>query len=309
MKSPSKIVRWVRRRYLALCKRCDLPFSLYSVSNAKEVYHQRTGLEISYANPVTYNEKLFWLARYWQNPLIVKCSDKVAVREYVRSCGLPFLLNELFAVYDDPYAIAWDSLPDKFVLKCNHGCAFNIICKDKSQLDIAKSVNCLDAWMNTRYGRSSAEYQYLYIKPKVLAERFIDGGDAGKFEIQFFCFNGKARHILLRNDLGDVSANSFAVTYDMDWNREYARIDEDSSVSISRPSNLDELILYAEKLAKPFPQVRVDFYLVGDRVYFGELTFSTCGNVMANYRKEKLALWAQELVLPPKSPERWKDLQ
>lgn len=300
--------RWLRRRYLAFCKRNNVPFSFYSTCNAREVYHQRTGGELSYAHPDTFDEKMFWLARYWQDPLIVRCSDKIAVREYVDSCGLSFLLNDLYGVYSHPRDIDWSSLPDRFVLKCNHGCAFNIICKDKHALNRDESMALLEKWMGTRYGEDTAEYQYLYIKPGILAERFIDAGASGKYEIQFFCFNGKARHILLRNDLGDASQNAFAISYDMDWNREFARIDENPSIAVPRPENLDSLVGYAEKLAAPFPQVRVDFYLAGDDVIFGELTFSTCGNVLSNYKGEIQTEWSGELVLPHKSGKKWSSL-
>ena len=39
------------------------------------------------------------------------------------------------------------------------------------------------------------------------------------------------------------------------------------------PSTLKEMIFYAEVLSKDIPFLRVDFYEIAGKVYFGELTF------------------------------------
>lgn len=299
-----KTKRKIRSSFVSFGKK-HLPYPIYAVANSKMVYHNGTGKELNYKKVADFNEKIFWLARYWQHPLIVKCADKIAVRDYVRDCGLDFLLNEILVVYSSADNISLDDLPDKFVLKCNHGCGFNIICKDKSLLDITEVKVKVDKWLHTSIGIETAEYQYQHIQPCAYAERYIGDEEDERLEIQFFCFNGKARHILLRNDLGDAAKQSFAISYTRDWKRVKDRKREDMSIDIEKPENLDSMISYAERLARPFPNVRVDFYLVGDRVYFGELTFSTSGNILYNYNDKVLKEWGGELVLPEKIRTKW----
>ena len=58
------------------------------------------------------------------------------------------------------------------------------------------------------------------------------------------------------------------------------------------------MIDYARRLSKDFPQVRVDFYEIDDRLVFGELTFSSNGGVQSNYKKEYIRSLGEELKLP-----------
>ena len=69
------------------------------------------------------------------NDTVVKCADKYAVREYIEKKGYSDLLVPLVDHWEDAREIEWDKLPDKFVLKCNHGCAYNILCDDKNNFD------------------------------------------------------------------------------------------------------------------------------------------------------------------------------
>ena len=280
--------------------RCPYAFAHY-------YYWKYTGNELNWKDPKDINQKLFWLSRYWQDPRIVQCSDKLAVREYLQKLGLGYILTEVYAVYHSEEEIDFDVLPSQFVLKTNHcgGGDYMVICKDKSRLDRENALKIIREGLNTIIGISTCEYQYQYIQPKAFAEEFIKGEDGERLEIQFFCFNGQAKHILVRNDLGDAASNPFVISYDMNWNRVRDRKKEDMNIDIERPSKLDEMIRIANKLAEPFPQVRIDLYYVKDKIYFSEMTFSTSGNVLWNYTDEVIQRWGEELVLPSKLKIKW----
>ena len=128
-----------------------------------------------------------------------------------------------------------------------------------------------------------------------------------RLEIQFFFFDGEAKHILVRNDLGDAAENSFAISYDMNWNRVHDRKIEDMSINVDKPRRYDEMLSIAKKLAEPFPHVRVDLYYVDDRIIFGELTFSTSGKILVNYPDETIQRWGDEWTLPEKLNMKWSD--
>ena len=80
------------------------------------------------------------------------------------------------------------------------------------------------------------------------------------------------------------------------------------SIDIPRPAKLDEMIAIANKLASPFPHVRIDLYYVDEQIIFGEMTFSSSGNILWKYPKTIHNKWGEELVLPNKLSIRWKDV-
>lgn len=273
----------------------------------KFIYLLRTGKVLNLKNPQDLNEKMFWLSRYWRNPLITLCSDKYKVRQFLEEKGCGDILNEQYGVYDRGEDIDFEKLPDKFVLKCNHGSRMNIIVEDKNKLNIPETIATLNKWVKFQYGRGT-EWQYKAIEPKILAEKYLESQDGKMIEYQIFCFNGKPMFFLVRNDLRksevDKASIEYAVSYTMDWKRVYMRKDEEQfNFELPKPANYEKMIEYAKRLSEGFPQVRVDYYEIDDRLVFGELTFSSNGSVQSNYKDEYIKSLGNELELPSKFNE------
>lgn len=263
------------------------------------IYTIRTGRLLSFKSPKDLNQKMFWLARYWRHPLIVQCADKYKVREYLQSKGCGDILNELYGIYTDARDINFDNLPKKFAVKCNHGSGMNIVCEDKSELDIAATVTKLNEWLKFQFGRG-VEWQYKDIERKIIAEKYLEGN---MIEYQVWCFNGEPVMFLVRNDLresSDDDANtSYAITYTPDWQRVFYRKNEEQyNIALPKPRNYDKMLDYAKRLSADFPQVRVDFYEVNGQLIFGEMTFSSHGNILSNYKQEVLDMLGKRLLLP-----------
>ncbi|MBO7119856.1 MAG: hypothetical protein J6W03_06020 [Bacteroidaceae bacterium] len=270
----------------------------------KVIYFLRTRKYWDNNNPKDLNEKLFWLARYWRHPLIVKCADKYRVREYLQEKGCGDILNELYAVCDKGEQIDFDNLPEKFVLKCNHGSRMNLICEDKKTFDTRAAIKQLNKWMKFQYGRG-VEWQYKDIERRILVEKYLESVDGKMTEYQIFCFNGKPMFFLVRNDLRkskiDKENVEFAVSYTIDWKRVYMRKDEEQfDFELPKPHNYQKMIDYATRLAQDFPQVRVDYYEIDDKLVFGELTFTSHGAIQSNYKDEYVQSLGELLILPPK---------
>lgn len=270
----------------------------------KFIYLLRTGKVLNLKNPQDLNEKMFWLSRYWRNPLITLCSDKYKVRQFLEEKGCGDILNEQYGVYDSGEEIDFDKLPNKFVLKCNHGSRMNIIVEDKSKINIPKIVATLNKWVKFQYGRGT-EWQYRAIEPKILAEKYLESQDGKMIEYQIFCFNGNPMFFLVRNDLRksdvDKASIEYAVSYTMDWKRVYMRKDEEQfNFELPKPANYEKMIEYAKRLSDGFPQVRVDYYEIDDKLVFGELTFSSNGSVQSNYKDEYIVSLGKEIQLPEK---------
>ena len=298
------VPRSIVSKALALTKkfRDQIAMRWFPVSYAKIYYRARTGKRLNYRNVQNLNEKLFWLERHWRDPLISTCTDKYAVRQYVEDCGFGSLLNELYGVYDDASEVDVCALPNKFVLKCTHGCKYNIFCVEKHHFDMEAARERLNTWMGRTYGLGSAEWHYSGIKPRIIAERYIEPYDGRLMQFQLYCFNGKPTFFLARNDLTGGLGHAIRLSYDLDWKRLFYRKGEEAVADgYEQPHNLRRMIECARELGRPFPHVRVDFFEVGQALTLGELTFSTSANVLSTLQDDVLERLGRELRLPRRS--------
>jgi hypothetical protein len=124
--------------------------------------------------PSDFNEKIQWLKLYAHDELVIKCADKYGMYEYVKSCGNTDVLNEVYGVYDSTNQISWDALPEKFALKCTHGCGYNVVTNNKRSLDRDVVFAKLDSFLKVKFGRVSIEPHYDKIKPRIIAEKYIE---------------------------------------------------------------------------------------------------------------------------------------
>jgi hypothetical protein len=237
-------------------------------------YKVKMGRKLNLKNPIRYTEKLQWYKVNYHDPLLTQCSDKYKVREYIKSKDLQNTLVNLYAVYDDPNQISIDNLPEKFVIKITNGCGTNILCQEKSSIDLNKIRHELALWMKRDNYAVGREWSYKGIKPRIIIEEYLEDHDNnfdGINDYKFICFNGEPKYVVL--DV-DRHVNHKRNIYDIDWNFIDVSTDHPNFGDIvDKPKGLEEMIEIAKVIAKDFPCVRVDLYWVNSRVYFGELTF------------------------------------
>lgn len=264
---------------------------------AKKRYEKMTGKKLNYRHPRDFNEKLMWLTRYWQHPLKTKCADKYLVRDYVKECGLEEILVPLIAVYESADEIDFNALPDSFVLKCNHGSGFNIIVRDKKEIDEGKVRKQLDEWMAVDFHKLAYEIHYRDIPRKIVCEKLLSNTAPTEYQVRMI--NGNPVSICACSK-GDGTMQTYKEnSYNLDWT-ENADCEEGlQRGNFDKPQNLDMILEYATVLSTSFPFVRADFYEVGENVYFAELTFSPSTNCL-HYPQERLNELGNMLVLPPK---------
>ncbi|NLZ34564.1 MAG: hypothetical protein GX889_06575 [Clostridiales bacterium] len=202
--------------------------------------------------------------------------DKYKVREFIEGAiGKEYLTN-LIGVYNKVEEINFDKLPDKFVLKTNHGSGYFIICSDKKQLNIDDCKNKLSKWMKENYYNKCKEKQYKNIERKIICEEFIGNLNSDFLDCRVFCFNGKPEFIQI--DEGFAYGQTRRNHYDLNWNKLDFKMKYDSiEREIKKPKNLAKVIELAEVLCRDFNFVRVDFYLSDEKIYFSELTFTPTG--------------------------------
>ena len=240
------------------------------------VLHKRLNLK----NPQTFNEKIQWMKLYYypNNPLVIKCSDKYAVREYIKDKGYGEKLVPLLGVWDRAEDIDWDRLPNRFVLKCNHGCAYNIIVSDKSKLDKAETVKRLNEWLKEDFGAFNIEIHYSAINHhRITCEEFL--GETIT-DYKFFCFSGEPYCIYVSNDLIHDRQAQIGFFYLDGKKMPLYRDDYTDIPNVTLPHFYDEMRKAAADLCYDFPFVRVDFFITNDTWYFAELTFTPGAGMM-----------------------------
>ena len=249
-----------------------------------------------FEHPKDLNEKINYLKFYGDTSKWPMLTDKYAVRKNIESIGLGDTLVKLYGKWDSVEDIDWDSLPDKFVMKCNNGSGDVLICKDKAKLDIEATKRYFDKMLHREFGVVSGEPHYALIKPCIIAEELLDAstqpcGSSSLVDYKIWCFNGNPHSVWCCYNRKQYHAN--VGVYDLNW-----QYHPEASVftkhyimgrqQLPKPTCLDRMIEVAKKLSCGFPVLRVDLYEVNGHVYFGELTFTSQSGCMDYFSKKFL---------------------
>ena len=270
-----------------------LPDAYVQASQFKQAHGRRLNL----AAPATFNEKLHWLIRYHRDPVMTQLADKYAVRDYVAARLGSSFLNDLYGVWDDPNAIPFDTLPESYVLKVNHGSGQNIFCRDTSRLNRPRIRAQLTKWLRRSEYWRSREWAYKDIPPRILCERLLSDEQGNvPADFKFFCFNGQPHVIQVDTDRFTKHQRDL---FDIEWRPLPFSLEYPSSgQAIPRPATLDVMLSAARTLSQGFPFVRVDFYTIGERVIFGEMTWYPAGG-LGRFRPESADReLGSKLILP-----------
>ncbi len=237
-------------------------------------YRTHTGKTLHLRNPKRFNEKLQWLKLYYRRPDFVKMVDKVAVKDWIaKEIGEEYIIPTL-GVWENAADIDFDSLPDKFVIKCNHNSGAGMyICTDKTKMDTEKVRKNLQNGLKQDYYLCDREWPYKKVPRKIIAEEYIDAGDGKSLnDYKVFNFGGEPRIIQVDFDrFTDHKKNLYTTDWKLcDFAFNYPAHPE---ITIPRPDNLDEMLRISRRLAKGTPYMRTDFYSVNGKLYFGEITF------------------------------------
>ncbi|WP_245939471.1 ATP-grasp fold amidoligase family protein [Tenacibaculum gallaicum] len=257
-------------------------------------YEYYTSKKLDLDNPVEFNQKLQWLKAFYHPKILNQLVDKYAVREYViEKIGSQYL-NELYGVYNSFSEIDFDKLPNEFVLKAVHASSYNIICRDKSKLNLKKVKRTVRKWQATnQYYRTGQEWAYKDVKPRLIAEKYLEDKETEDLiDYKFYCFGGKPKFLVAQ------SSSVGKYFYDLNWVECPFRWRIKYHKSVSKPSNFEELKELAVKLAADFPFVRVDFYSVDGKAYFGEMTFYPTDGRDDFYPKEYNKIIGDMIKLP-----------
>ena len=260
----------------------------------REYIMKQEGKIYNESNIVTFQDKLNYLLIHESSEDKADIVDKIQLRNYSKKILGKDICVPILKIYNDANEINLDELPEKFVLKCNHGSEMNIICNNKSKFNLDEAKHNLNNWMNINYGLIGFEYQYINVKRKIFAEEFLDDDI---IDYKFNCFNGEPKFIRVKRHINGNNINNF---YDLNWTllnivfnlTDYIR---DPKIKFKKPKNLKKMIYYARLLSSDFCFCRVDFYEVNKKLFLGELTFSPA-NTKMNYNNQNMRIYLGNLL-------------
>lgn len=237
------------------------------------MYWTRLGKWPDLKNPRTYNEKLQWLKLYSRRPEYTAMVDKCEAKKYIaEKIGGEYVIPTL-GVWDRFEDIDFDTLPDQFVLKCTHDSGGLVVVRDKARMDVAAAGRKIEQSLETNYYFHGREWPYKNVKPRILAERYIEDMEVGELrDYKWYCFQGIPRMmaIFCGRSRGATTADYFDTSFnhiDLTWGYEKA------ATVPRKPENFEKMQQLAAVLSRDVPCLRVDFYEVNGSVYVGELTF------------------------------------
>jgi len=275
-----------RLAFLGLLSRC----AKY-ISNDKLYlqmrYYLEFGKRLNLENPMTFNEKLQWLKLYNRNPEYTMMVDKYAVKEYVSSLiGEKYIIPTI-GIWDYPENIEWKKLPNKFVLKTTHGGGSSavIVCKNINAFDKNAAITKLSNAMKSDIYKNLREWPYKNVCKRIIAEvcleeKVDDLVSVDLTDYKFYCFNGEPKLCQVIRDRNTKETIDF---YDINWehlevvglipNVKNGENINNGQKPVNRPIHLNEMIDICRKLSGNIPFLRVDLYVINNKIYFGELTF------------------------------------
>ncbi len=239
----------------------------------RHLFHAKTGRELNLDAPRTFNEKLQWLKLHDRQEIYTTMADKYLVKQLVADkIGAEYVIP-LIGVWDDVDAIDFDALPEQFVLKCTHDSHGLVICRDKSKLDILAAKEKLRTALSRNFFYISREWPYKNIKPRIIAEQYMEDETGELRDYKVLCFDGLPKLIELHQ--GRFSSLHYQDFYDTQWRKTtIQQLGETPHPGIAeKPPCLEEMLRLSAELSAGIPHIRVDWYNVNGKLYFGEFTF------------------------------------
>jgi len=238
-------------------------------------FRAHMGKKLNLKNPQTFSEKLQWMKLYNRRPEYTMMVDKYEVKDYVEGIiGSEYIIPTL-GVWDRVEEIDFDALPNQFVLKCTHDSGGLVICKDKSKLDIEKAKETMRKALLADFYFMGREWPYKNVPKRIIAEEYKEDTETGELrDYKFFCFDGVVKALFIASDRQAEGEEVKFDFFDTEFNHlPFKNGHPNATKEIKKPVTFEKMKELAAKLSVGIPQVRVDFYEVDGKIYFGEITF------------------------------------
>ena len=273
LREPRRLFQKVINRYPGLLRWMD------DETYLRLFYRMATGRRLNLQQPQTFNEKLQWLKLHDRRDIYTTMVDKCGAKRFVSErIGAEYVIPTL-GVWDSFEEIDLDSLPVPFVLKCTHDSGGLVVCTDRRGFDREAARRKINRRLRHNFYGYGREWPYKNVRPRIIAEPYLREPDGSALkDYKLFCFGGVPRMTLVCSGrFGDEGLREDF--YGEDWEPLPLRRPghAGSDAPVPRPGPYERMKAIAARLSEGIPFARIDLYLVGDRVYFGEITLYPTG--------------------------------
>lgn len=267
----NKVFTFIKRAYNYVSRRAL--FVLPASVHLKILFKKKISRKLDLKNPKSFNEKIQWLKLNDRNPRYTELVDKYDAKEYIKkTIGAEYIIPTL-GIYDKFDDIDFSKLPNSFVIKCTHDSGGIFICKDKSSFDKKNAKKMINRRLRRNFYYFGREWPYKNIVPRIIVEKCMTNSENEDLvDYKVMCFNGEPKMIFTCTDR---FSDGLKVTFfDLDWNKlPFERHYPASNKKISKPKNYKKMLELSKLLSKDMPFVRMDWYEINGKLYFGEFTF------------------------------------
>ena len=254
-----------------------------------------------FKKPRSFSEKIWHRMLFDRSPIWTEISDKLKARELVKEKVGENFLPKILWQGERPEEIPFAELPDRFVIKTNHGAGYNVIVTNKKNLEHSRVLRRINDWLNLNFTYATfvgMAWAYKNIKPMIMVEEFLEENGKPPLDYKFFCFSGRVEYLLIVYD-------RFASHQEKHFTRDFVPLDlwngaDQYPGPFIRPYNLEEMIKVAETLSAGFDFIRVDLYNVNGKIYFGELTCYPAGGLAAFVPRKWDFIFGEKWILENK---------
>lgn len=299
------VIKYIIDKRFRFLLNCDM--GIYSkmddVAYLTKYYYYKTGQKLNLDFPKLFSEKMQWLKLYDRQSRYTTMVDKYAVKQYVSNkIGEQYIIPTI-GVWERFEDIDFDVLPNQFVLKCTHDSHGVVICRDKASINYKKVRKKLCRALRRNYYAPYREWPYKNVKPRIIAEQYMKDADSIELrDYKFYCFGGNPLYCQV---ISNRTSNETVDFFDMNWkHQDFTGLalphKKFSKAPIPKPINLEKMKEFACVLSENIPFLRVDFYEVNGKLYFGELTFYPASGFGEFYPTKWNEIMGDHIILPEK---------
>lgn len=272
IKNPRKLLGWLAYKLPYL-----FPDKVFLEYNFERNFKRK----INWKDPKSFNEKMQWLKIYDRKPEYTKMVDKYDAKDFIRDKVGDNYVVKNYGVWNNFDDIDFNKLPDKFVLKTTHDSGGVVIVTDKTKLNVEEAKEKLEKSLKNNFYLMAREWPYKNVKPRIIAEEYLEDESGELIDYKFFCFDGVPKVMFIATDRMKEGEETKFDFYDMNFEHlPFTNGHPNSTKPQNKPIMWDEMLRISQSLSEGIPLLRVDLYCVNGKLYVGELTFYHWGGVI-----------------------------
>ena len=247
-----------------------------------------------------FDQKISYKMLFDRRRFLYQTADKFEAKKLALAVLGSEGVAKLYGVHETASEINWQNLPEEFVVKVTHGCGgslivcnigedytnlldtngefplkWNVMRVSPKNLNFQIVEKYFNQMIRKTYGWGDPfpfHYEWLYkkIRPRIIIEEYLSVDGKSPIDYRLFVMGGKVQYIQ-RDEI--TPKNHFSTLHSTDWKMLPVKYNYEMTTKQPLPPlNLNEMIEYSELLAQDTDFARIDFYEIGNRLIFGEIT-------------------------------------